>query len=87
MARQRHRYQAKTRRGWRRKASGVASSWGSNRAQRPELSSRNVGTPDSWDMPEPVKTTSRRASRSSSAARTDSGDMAVSKALRAGGER
>jgi hypothetical protein len=55
-------YHSQTRRGSRANASGVASSCGSYRDQRPVWASRKVGTPLSAEMPEPVRTATPRAS-------------------------
>ena len=67
-------YQSQTSFGLRANADGVASSRGSNFAHRPVCASRNVGTPDSAEMPAPVSTTTRVARRS---ARARSGAMAI----------
>ncbi len=55
----RHAYQSQTRLGSLSKASGVASSCGSKRAQSPVWASLKVGTPLSAEIPEPVSTTVR----------------------------
>ena len=49
-------YQFHTTSGLLLKASGVANSWGSSYDHRPAFASRNVGTPDSADIPAPVST-------------------------------
>ncbi len=73
-------YQSQTRLGLRANAAGVASSIGSNFAQRPVCASRNVGTPDSAETPAPVSTATKRADRSAETSSTG-GDAALIREL------
>src|SRR5690625_2236736 len=65
----RHTYQVQTIDGLARKASSVANCSGAKRSHRPVWASRNVGTPDSADIPAPDNTTTELALATRSVAR------------------